>query len=179
MQSQPSASASDDGEREHNSGPAPSTPSRKKLRELKLRADKLVDVQGPTLVRCLLCGAMIKLSTKSEFDASHWLRHRARCVKRSKAAREGAAVGAGAGARAQVGLLPPPRSSGASSSDSAASVSPTLSARALTPQEEDDDADSEEGGVDSDPSQQTHADDFLVWQSWDWSQLKSRFFPPI
>ncbi|KAJ7091451.1 hypothetical protein B0H15DRAFT_836144 [Mycena belliarum] len=132
-----------------------SAPSRKQLREMRLRADKLADVQSPTLIRCLGCGASIKLSVKSEYDASHWLRHRTRCVKKAKA-REDERV-------AQ------PRSSASSTTGS----SPASSERALTPHDEDD-----EGGLRlADPTAALRTDYpvFYDWQSWDWSQLKSRF----
>ncbi|KAJ7130646.1 hypothetical protein C8R44DRAFT_67337 [Mycena epipterygia] len=143
----------------------PSAPSKKEQREMRLREDKLADVQGPTLVHCLNCGAAIKLSLKSEYDASHWIRHRTRCVKKTKA-RE--------------------LERGMQSASSTAGSSPTTSARALTPHDDDD---SRMGAprpriTIPDPLDRTRPalrTDFPVfydWQAWDWSQLKSRFDTP-
>ncbi|KAJ7782000.1 hypothetical protein DFH07DRAFT_393018 [Mycena maculata] len=136
--------------------PAPtsdSVPSRRQVRERNLRADKLVEVLTPTLVRCLNCGATIKLSLKSEYDASHWLRHRTRCVKKSKARELG-------------------RTSMQSAS-STASSSPTSSARALTPHDDDDD--DEHPAIASTPALRSDIPIFHEWKSWSWSQVKSRF----
>ncbi|KAJ7642775.1 hypothetical protein DFH06DRAFT_606842 [Mycena polygramma] len=129
--------------------------SRKKAREMKLRADKLADVQSPTLVHCLNCGAAIKLSHKSEYDASHWLRHRGRCLKKSKAREVERAL-------MKAAVL------SATSSSTGSSPSPASSERALTPP---DDNDAQQPRI-ADP-------EFPDWQSWDWSKLKSRFLPPL
>ncbi|TFK39839.1 hypothetical protein BDQ12DRAFT_734567 [Crucibulum laeve] len=55
-----------------------------KTREKKLREDSMVLVLSPYSVECKNCGARIKLSTKSYYDLSHWLMHRARCLKKNK-----------------------------------------------------------------------------------------------
>ncbi|KAJ7879924.1 hypothetical protein B0H14DRAFT_3434672 [Mycena olivaceomarginata] len=150
----PSPSPAGEGEPSH----AP--PSKKKLRELKLRADPLADVQGPTLVHCLGCGGAIKLSTKSDYDASHWLRHRARCAKKT-------------GARGK------PTSSASAASSSTGS--PASSARALTPPDEhaipDPDVADPDDPLDAEPEPEPIP--FPDWQSWDWSKLKSRFASPV
>ncbi|KAJ6498315.1 hypothetical protein DFH09DRAFT_335029 [Mycena vulgaris] len=140
---------------------SPPSKTKKQLREMRLRADPLVDVQGPTLVHCLNCGAPIKLSHKSEYDASHWLRHRARCVKKSKA-RE-----------AERGIQPASISRAPSTTGS----SPASSARALTPHDGDEDIGSSLPGITTaDPlALSTDLPVSYDWQSWDWSQLKSRF----
>ncbi|KAJ7255491.1 hypothetical protein B0H12DRAFT_534981 [Mycena haematopus] len=126
-------------------------PSKKRIREMKLRADKLADVQSPTLVNCLNCGTKIKLSYKSDYDASHWLRHRAACVRRT-------------GAR-EVQKRKPTSTSAASSSTG----SPASSARALTPPDDVDDP------IDTEPFPVLALPD---WKSWDWSKVKSRFLSP-
>ncbi|KAJ7224149.1 hypothetical protein GGX14DRAFT_557040 [Mycena pura] len=177
---------------------AAAAPSKKKLREMKLRADPLADVLGPTLVRCLGCGAAIKLSHKSEYDASHWTRHRARCLKKAKA-HEAARRSKGK-AQPEVGdagigrgaARPRARVCSASSDSSAGTSSPTLSSRALTPPEpDDDDVDSEDDEMaprpktvdaldrETSPGPAFHASsaELYRWKSWDWSQLRSRFLP--
>ncbi|KAJ7446776.1 hypothetical protein FB451DRAFT_787536 [Mycena latifolia] len=137
-----------------------SLPSRKQLREMRLRADKLADVQSPTLVRCLNCGTTIKLSLKSEYDASHWLRHRARCVKKTKAREE------------EREMQP------TSSASSTTVSSPASSPRALTPHDGDDEVETslpEIAITDATAAHPTDSPVFYDWQSWDWSQLRSRF----
>ncbi|KAJ7504280.1 hypothetical protein B0H11DRAFT_2221712 [Mycena galericulata] len=143
--------------------PRSSTPkfnmSRKKAREMRLRSDKFADVQGPGLVRCLNCGTSITLSKKSEYDAWHWLRHRTSCLKRTKKR----------GRRMQ--------------STSSAESSPVSSARALTPNEEDDETQHSEiasvgSPLDRAPALQPDIPVSYDWQSWDWSQVKSRFPGP-
>jgi hypothetical protein len=138
-------------------------------------------VQGPTLVHCLGCGGAIKLSTKSDYDASHWLRHRARCAKKT-------------GARGKVSLSRRPSVHGLwflisillqpTSSASAASSStgsPASSARALTPPDEhaipDPDVADPDDPLDAEPEPEPIP--FPDWQSWDWSKLKSRFASPV
>ncbi|KAJ6581633.1 hypothetical protein B0H19DRAFT_1251817 [Mycena capillaripes] len=139
------------------SSPPAAAPSKKKMREMKLREDKLADVQSPTLVHCLNCGSTIKLSHKSEYDASHWLRHRTRCVKKTQAR--------------ELERRMQPASSPASSTTRS---SPASSVRALTP------PDDEDATQIVDPFAQTdlpaaHGN----WQDWNWSQLKSRFIAPL
>ncbi|KAJ7696556.1 hypothetical protein B0H17DRAFT_1130946 [Mycena rosella] len=125
---------------------------------MRLRTDKLVEVQSPTLVRCLNCGASIKLSLKSEYDASHWLRHRTRCVKKTKEREE------------ERGMQPT-----SSASSSTTGSSPAFSARALTPHDDDDEL---PRIAIADPlALPADFPVFYDWQSWDWSQLKSRFIP--
>ncbi|KAJ7917510.1 hypothetical protein B0H13DRAFT_323573 [Mycena leptocephala] len=133
---------------------SPAAPSKKKLREMKLRADTLADVQSPTLVHCLNCGGAIKLSHKSEYDASHWLRHRTRCVKKSKAR--------------EVERIQAPLSMASSTTSLSTGSSPASSTRALTPHADDDTI--EPQIADSLPQPE-----FPDWQSWDWSKVKSRF----
>jgi hypothetical protein len=152
---------------------SPAAPSKKKLREMKLRADTLADVQSPTLVHCLNCGGAIKLSHKSEYDASHWLRHRTRCVKKSKA-REVEMI--------QVGFLSTyidclflspsylqaPSSMVSSTTSMSTGSSPASSTRALTPHADDD-------TIEPQIADSLLQPDFPDWQSWDWSKVKSRF----
>ncbi|KAJ7170469.1 hypothetical protein C8R43DRAFT_91884 [Mycena crocata] len=133
---------------------------------MKLRGDKLADVQTPTLVRCLNCGTHIKLSPKSDYDASHWIRHRTRCVKKTKA-RE---------LEKEMQLSP---------SSSATGSSPASSARALTPHDGEDEMDASQPIIPDplDSGSRTHVfhTDYPIyhdWQSWQWSQLKSRFKAP-
>ncbi|KAI5118759.1 hypothetical protein M0805_004845 [Coniferiporia weirii] len=56
-------------------------------REQRLRAHPHADVRGPELVACRLCGQLIKLSTKSAYDAFHWTKHIERCARRAPAGR--------------------------------------------------------------------------------------------
>ncbi|KAJ7623145.1 hypothetical protein FB45DRAFT_1031087 [Roridomyces roridus] len=132
--------------------------SRKQGREAKLREDVLCEVLNGTCVRCLNCGQNIKLSLKSDFDASHWLRHRGRCLKRSRALEKAA---------------------------QSVETSPTSSARALSIPPAEEAVDSEIPDV-TDPSLDTPAatldvqppPEWQSWQTWDWSQLKCRFPVP-
>ncbi|KAJ6619876.1 hypothetical protein B0H10DRAFT_1127251 [Mycena sp. CBHHK59/15] len=152
--------------------PAPPDPhtskhkSKKKEREMKLRADALADVQSPTLVHCLNCGAAIKLSLKSEYDTSHWVRHRTRCLRRSKVQ------------EAVKFRTPAP----ASSSESSTRSSPASSARALTPHDDEDvKISAPHTGITIADLLDAPRDDYYEysdWRSWDWSQLKSRFAMP-
>ncbi|KAJ7066496.1 hypothetical protein C8F01DRAFT_703932 [Mycena amicta] len=144
-----SATSAHDVRKTSSSGPQ----SKKKARELKLRADALVEVLGPTLVRCLNCGAEIKLSPKSDYDASHWTRHRGRCLKKSKAHETPRKTRVVVPVQVQVQSVP----------DSSSGTSST-SSREVTPQEE--------GKIASPP-------DYMSWKSWDWSQLRSSFLPHL
>ncbi|KAJ6518910.1 hypothetical protein C8R45DRAFT_1084978 [Mycena sanguinolenta] len=128
-------------------------PSKKRIREMKLRADKLAEVLSPTLVNCLNCGSKIKLSHKSEFDNSHWNRHRASCVRRTSAGK---------------------RKSTSTASSASSTGSPASSARALTPP--DDDTSSADTSLDTEPVPVLELPD---WRSWDWSKVKSRFLSPV
>ncbi|KAI0333824.1 hypothetical protein GY45DRAFT_1359335 [Cubamyces sp. BRFM 1775] len=49
----------------------------------RLRADKLCHVRSGQFVQCDRCGAVIKLSSKNNYDLEHWGKHRKLCVKRS------------------------------------------------------------------------------------------------
>lgn len=60
-----------------------------KARQRHLEDDPLVVILNPELVKCKLCGCDIKLSRKSSFDLCHWTKHRERCLKKSKSARQG------------------------------------------------------------------------------------------
>ncbi|KAJ7281418.1 hypothetical protein C8J57DRAFT_74940 [Mycena rebaudengoi] len=141
--------------------------TRKNQREMQLRADPLTEVLGPALVRCLGCGGAIKLSLKSEYDTSHWLRHRARCVKKA-AAREAMLK------RAPADVPLPELASSSSPS------SPPSSERAPTPHEDEED---DVHITVREPTITYPVRDNLPvlddWRSWDWSQLKSRFLPDL
>ncbi|KAF7309880.1 hypothetical protein MIND_00360300 [Mycena indigotica] len=132
-----------------------SPPSKKKLRELKLRADSLVDVLSPTLVRCLNCGTTIKLSYKSDYDASHWTRHRGRCLKKTKTRETPKET------RVSLPVQSSPHDGNSSSPGSS---------RAATPEAED------KSEYQSVPI--NYADLTQRWKSWDWSQLRSSFIVP-
>ncbi|KAH9893426.1 hypothetical protein C8Q73DRAFT_696909 [Cubamyces lactineus] len=54
-----------------------------RVRYERLRADKLCHVRSGQHVQCDRCGAIIKLSSKNNFDLQHWIKHRKLCVKRS------------------------------------------------------------------------------------------------
>nr|GAT47265.1 predicted protein [Mycena chlorophos] len=134
--------------------------SKQKIREMKLRSDPLVEVLSATLVRCLNCGVEIKLSPKSAYDASHWTRHRGRCLKKSRA-RE-------VTARAVQVVEPQSQSS--------------PSSRAASPEPEQD-VDEPNEPEDRDAHGRYRAEvapvpEFTRWKSWDWSQLRCSFRAP-
>ncbi|KAK7025206.1 hypothetical protein R3P38DRAFT_2953289 [Favolaschia claudopus] len=129
--------------------------TKKKIREMRLREDPLADVQNPGLVVCLNCGSPIKLSTKSDYDSSHWNRHRTRCLKKYKKSTKPSSVS-------------PP-------SSESSTVSPSSTTRLLTPPP-DEDGDVMmpfiAGEDDYEPPAPLPLPD---WQSWNWSLVKSRF----
>jgi len=60
---------------------APTTAEQR--REQKLREDPVCEIHSSYLVSCNICGNRIKLSLKSAYDPSHWIKHRERCLRKS------------------------------------------------------------------------------------------------